>query len=81
MDLLEKVKKNNEEKEAQLTKVPSVVIGSAENKGKGYGISSIGNYCPINENFDAYFPVVQTKVKYDDFYFIYSGRYTCSSCC
>ena len=35
MNLLEKVKNKNEEKEAQLTKVPSVVIGSAKNKGKG----------------------------------------------
>ena len=35
MDLLEKVKKNNEEKKAQLTKVPSVVTGLGENKGNG----------------------------------------------
>ena len=33
--MLEKVRKDNEEKEAQLTKVPSVVIGSAKDKGKG----------------------------------------------
>ena len=35
MDLLEKVRKNNEKKEAHLTKVPSVVTVSAEDKGKG----------------------------------------------
>ena len=35
LDLLEKVRKNNEEKGAQLTKVPSVVTGSTENKVKG----------------------------------------------
>ena len=35
MDLLEKVRKNNEEKEDQVTKVPSVMTGSVEDKGKG----------------------------------------------
>ena len=34
MDMLEKIRKNNEENEAQLTKVPLVVTGSAEDKGK-----------------------------------------------
>ena len=35
LDLLEKLRMKNEEKEAQLTKVPSVVTSSAEDKGKG----------------------------------------------